>query len=81
MMALRPFLERATRPALYTFGVPSGGIIEHIGADAGSSGYRWPLDPGRTLAVVIWHDALHVTELGDVAPGMAGFTVTETDER
>jgi hypothetical protein len=72
---LRANLDAAKEPPLFTFGVPQAGMIEYPGPDAGSSGYRWPLDGGRTLAVVLWQDVLHVTPSGDLAPGLGGFTV------
>jgi hypothetical protein len=28
---------------------------------------------------VLWHDILHVTSSGDVAPGMGNFTIEITD--
>ena len=58
---------------LPTFGVPEAGIVQYLGPDAGSAGYRWPLDGGQTFALVLCQDALHVTESGDVAPGMGPF--------
>lgn len=29
---------------------------------------------GIKLAIVLWHDAMHVTDSGEVAPGMGGFS-------
>jgi hypothetical protein len=66
-------MREADEEPLFTFGVPATGIIQYLGPDAGSAGYRWPLDGGQALAVVLWQDVLHVTDSGDVAPGMGGF--------
>jgi hypothetical protein len=36
--------------------------------------------PLATLTCVVWHSTLHVTESGDVAPGMGPFTVEIREE-
>lgn len=69
------FAEAAQTPE-FTFGVPDARLEQYPGAGAGKSGFRWPLEDGRTLAVVLWQGVMHVTESGDVAPGMGGFTAT-----
>jgi hypothetical protein len=45
-------------------------------------GYRWRLPGGAAVAVVLWHGIQHVTDSGDVAPGMGSFTaeVTSADD-
>ena len=31
---------------------------------------------GHTLTLVVWHEVLHVTPTGDVAPGFGGYAAT-----
>jgi len=66
-------------PATY-LSVPKKTVIEqYLGPDAGNSGYRFDLGGGVKLAVVLWQDITHVTETGDVAPGLPGFTAHIAD--
>ncbi len=69
-------MQEADEGPRFTFGVPDAGIVQYLGPDAGSAGYRWPLSGGQDLAVVLWQDVMHVTDSGDLAPGVGGFTVT-----
>jgi hypothetical protein len=50
--------------------IPAGGIEQFLGSDAGAAGYRLDLGGGLRAALVLWQEALHQTESGDVAPGM-----------
>jgi hypothetical protein len=76
---LRKCLDAAKQPALFTFGIPGTGITQYLGADAGASGYRFAREDGGALAVVLWQDVMHITDSGDLAPGMGDFTITLTD--
>jgi hypothetical protein len=43
--------------------------------DQFTDGFRLHLPGDLAMAVVLWHDTLHVTETGDVAPGLGLFRV------
>jgi hypothetical protein len=73
---IRQCFAEAAEPPMLTFGVPESGIVQYPGAGAGTSGFRWPLEDGRKLAVVLWQDVMHITDDGDLAPGLGGFTVS-----
>lgn len=73
---LRTCLDAAKQPPLFTFGVPETGITQYLGVDAGAAGYRFAREDGGALAVVLWHDLMHVTGSGDLAPGMGDVTIT-----
>ena len=78
------FREQLGEPAIQPaarFRVPKHGIEEYLSEDPGSSGYRFVLGGGTTVALVLWHGVLHVTPGGDVAPGLGGFEATlDTDD-
>lgn len=73
--AVREALEALEQPPLLTFGVPETGIIQYPGAEPGTSGYRFTRDDGSALAIVLWFGVMFLTDSGDIAPGMGGFTV------
>jgi hypothetical protein len=39
-----------------------------------SNGYRIRLAGGVTLAILLWHDVLHMEPSGDLAPGLGSFS-------
>ena len=58
--------------------LPDVPIEQYLG-DGGCAGYRFDLGGGIKLALVLWHDLLHVTPSGDVAPGMGISHIEITD--
>jgi hypothetical protein len=59
-------------PGTYLLQVPETGIEQYAGTE-GSPGYRFGLGGGVKLAIVLRHDAMHVTPGGEVAPGIGDF--------
>lgn len=79
--AVRDGIEAIKQPPLLTFGVPETGITPYPGAEPGTAGYRFTQDDGSALAIILWHGAMHVTDSGDLAPGLGGYTtIAETDD-
>lgn len=78
--ALRPEFRkepgrREIEGPTYLWHVPEKGIEQYLGVDAGCAGYRFDLGGGVKLAVLLWQDVLHVTDSGDLAPGMGDFRI------
>jgi hypothetical protein len=81
ILARHPALAAAVaEPPKLTFGVPATGIVQYPGAQPGTAGYRFTHDDGSALAVILWHDIMHLTDDGDVAPGMGDFEITVEGE-
>lgn len=74
--AVRDGIEALKQPPLLTFGVPETGIVQYPGTEPGTAGYRFLREDGGALAIILWHGAMHVTDSGDLAPGIGGFTTT-----
>lgn len=72
--------EAVAAPPLLTFGVPETGIIQYPGAEPGQAGYRFTREDGSALAVILWHGVMHLTDDGDVAPGLGSFDVAVEGE-
>ncbi len=74
--SLRECLEAARQQPLFTFGVPESGITQYLSDDPGvAGGYRFARQDGTALAVLLWHDIMHITPGGGIALGFGSFTV------
>lgn len=57
------------------FRVPQTGVEQYLGVMPSAAGYRFDLGGGAKLAIVLWHDLMHVTGAGDLAPGVGPLRV------